>query len=444
MLWDAFISHASEDKVSAARPLAEALTRSGLRVWLDENELKIGDSLREKIDHGLANSRFGIVILSPAFFAKDWPARELDGLSARETRSQKVVLPVWHEIDHAFVARHSPMLADKIGASTARGIDQVALAILKVITPEGGNPSILRADGDARALFDRPESLIGHSIGSYQLVKFIGQGGSGAVFRATERTTKQDVAVKLFYPLADSLMSFYGLFQRAFLGISAVDHPNVGKALSFGHTQVGSSKTCYLAMEYIEGKTLDVWSRSIDRDPDRLEKRLWAAIRISDALRAAHEAKYLDAFGLEVRGVIHGDVKPANVLVGDRVQLIDFLLLDIQRLLDPRVIPQNYDLKLPARPMTEAFGTPGFMSPEQEQSGLITVKSDIFGLGVTLCHLFGKGGKDWYEVLADNTLPYRLRKLLVTMIDAVDKRPEDMTQVVAELRAIIRGVELQK
>lgn len=62
--FDVFISHASEDKAEIARPLAESLARAGLRVWLDEFELQLGDSLREKIDQGLSLSRFGVVVLS--------------------------------------------------------------------------------------------------------------------------------------------------------------------------------------------------------------------------------------------------------------------------------------------------------------------------------------------------------------------------------------------
>jgi hypothetical protein len=72
--YDAFICHASEDKKSIARPLAAALDELRFRVWYDEFELKVGDSLRQSIDKGLVNSRYGIVILSKAFFAKDWPS----------------------------------------------------------------------------------------------------------------------------------------------------------------------------------------------------------------------------------------------------------------------------------------------------------------------------------------------------------------------------------
>ena len=75
MQYDVFISHASEDKESVARPLAKALQQLDLRVWLDEVEITIGDSLRRTIDKGLATSTFGVVVLSPAFFEKEWLQR---------------------------------------------------------------------------------------------------------------------------------------------------------------------------------------------------------------------------------------------------------------------------------------------------------------------------------------------------------------------------------
>ena len=77
MEYDVFISHASDDKVDIARPLAECLQRKGLRVWFDDFELTLGDSLRRCIDRGLTISSFGVVILSPAFFSKEWPKKEL-------------------------------------------------------------------------------------------------------------------------------------------------------------------------------------------------------------------------------------------------------------------------------------------------------------------------------------------------------------------------------
>jgi hypothetical protein len=80
---DFFISHASEDKPAAALPLAEALQTRGYSVWLDEFEFQVGDGLHQKIDEGLAASRYGVVILSHDFFRKHWPRSELDALATR-------------------------------------------------------------------------------------------------------------------------------------------------------------------------------------------------------------------------------------------------------------------------------------------------------------------------------------------------------------------------
>lgn len=132
--YDVFISHASEDKDEIVRPLAHALRALELRVWYDEFELRIGDSLRRKIDMGLARSRFGVVVLSPSFFAKNWPQYELDGLVTREMTGEQVILPLWHGITKAEVIARSPSLADKVARSTADfTIEEIAREIADVI-----------------------------------------------------------------------------------------------------------------------------------------------------------------------------------------------------------------------------------------------------------------------------------------------------------------------
>ncbi|MFI1284342.1 toll/interleukin-1 receptor domain-containing protein [Streptomyces sp. NPDC020858] len=143
MRWDVFVSHASEDKESVALPLTKALTARGLRVWLDRHELKIGDSLRQSVDEGLAKSRFGVVVLSEAFLSKRWPLWELNGLVAVERGGAKAILPVWHGINHATLVKHSPMLADRIAGNTANGIENVATAITNLVLAEpGGTPAV--------------------------------------------------------------------------------------------------------------------------------------------------------------------------------------------------------------------------------------------------------------------------------------------------------------
>lgn len=132
--FDVFLSHASEDKDEIARPLHDALTAEGVSVWFDEAVLKMGDSLSGKIDEGLARCGHGIVIISPSFLAKRWPKHELAGLVAREMAGGKtVILPIWHNIDHATLLAHSPTLADKVAGNTTDGIPALVRMILAVI-----------------------------------------------------------------------------------------------------------------------------------------------------------------------------------------------------------------------------------------------------------------------------------------------------------------------
>lgn len=99
--WDVFVSHASEDKDGFVRPLVDLLENMGLKMWYDEFSLTVGDSLRRSIDHGLSHSNYGVVVISPSFLAKEWPQRELDGLSSLETDGRTKILPVWHGVDRA-------------------------------------------------------------------------------------------------------------------------------------------------------------------------------------------------------------------------------------------------------------------------------------------------------------------------------------------------------
>ncbi|BDO08923.1 hypothetical protein KAM481_40370 [Aeromonas caviae] len=131
---DVFISHASEDKDDFVRPLATALINEGLNVWYDEMTLRIGDSLRQKIDKGLANSRVGLVVLSPSFISKGWTNYELDGIVTRTVSGEQVLLPIWHNITKQQVVDYSPSLADKVARSTAtHTINEIAAEIAGLI-----------------------------------------------------------------------------------------------------------------------------------------------------------------------------------------------------------------------------------------------------------------------------------------------------------------------
>jgi tetratricopeptide (TPR) repeat protein len=133
---DAFVCHATEDK-DFVRPLANALVKRGLEIWYDEFTLKTGDSLRSSIDKGLVQSRFGIVVLSPHFFTKEWTKKELDGLIALEVDRKIKILPIWHNVCKADVAAFSPILAGKCASSSGKSLEAVVEDLTKVICPKG-------------------------------------------------------------------------------------------------------------------------------------------------------------------------------------------------------------------------------------------------------------------------------------------------------------------
>lgn len=133
--YDVFICHASEDKDGFVDPLAEALSKAGLRVWYDDFIVEWGDGLRSTIDRGLKASRYGIVVLSRSFFEiKKWTEHELSGLFAKERPGEKVILPIWHDISREDVLKYSPPLADRVAKRSDQETIEDIVAALTAMT----------------------------------------------------------------------------------------------------------------------------------------------------------------------------------------------------------------------------------------------------------------------------------------------------------------------
>jgi TIR domain len=130
---DFFLSYAGEDRKAVAEPLAKALKQLGFDVWYAPWELKPGDSLRRRIDDGLATSRFGVVVSSKHFFRKGWTNYELDGLVQQQIRGFTRIIPIWHQVDDSHVANFSPSLADKIAFNTKEGAAGIAKGIAQFV-----------------------------------------------------------------------------------------------------------------------------------------------------------------------------------------------------------------------------------------------------------------------------------------------------------------------
>jgi serine/threonine-protein kinase len=137
----------------------------------------------------------------------------------------------------------------------------------------------------------------------------------------------------------------------------------------------------------IDGASLEVWCGRPKASIDRYRLALSVFRQVAAALCAAHETSSLDERGFEVRSVLHGDVKPANIIVDatGHARLVDFLQLDVQRLIDPRVL--SPEVLKNSTPITVALGTLGFMAPEQERHGIVTAATDVYGLGITYANV---------------------------------------------------------
>ena len=139
---DLFISHASEDK-DWVGPLAVALRTEGLEIWYDEFELQIGDNVRDKIDQGLIQSRYGLVVFSPTFFEKFWPRYELDGLITRQATDQPVILPIWHRLTLAEIAQRSPSLTNIYALnSSTDSLEEIARKIAVKVKGTAGTSTV--------------------------------------------------------------------------------------------------------------------------------------------------------------------------------------------------------------------------------------------------------------------------------------------------------------
>lgn len=232
--------------------------------------------------------------------------------------------------------------------------------------------------------------------GRYRIAGLLGRGGMGEVYRATDLTLGQAVALK-FLPehLARderALARFYNEVRVA----RQVTHPNVCRVYDIGHVD-GQH---YISMEFVDGEDLATLLRRIGRLP--VDKAIDIARKLCAGLASAHE-----------RGVLHRDLKPANIMIDARGQIIimDFGLAALSNQLQGDV----------------RSGTPGYMSPEQLAGTDVTLRSDLYALGLVLYELFT--GKRAFEAaslmelmdLQQRAAPVSLTSLVKEVDPAVER-----------------------
>lgn len=135
--YDVFISHAWEDKDDFVRPLAKRLSEENIEVWYDEISIQWGTSIRQSIDKGLANSKFGLVVISNTFLSKYSTNYEIDGIFQKEARDGgQYLLPIWHHVSKDEILGKSPSLADRHALnSSTHSIEDIVNEVKNRIEP---------------------------------------------------------------------------------------------------------------------------------------------------------------------------------------------------------------------------------------------------------------------------------------------------------------------
>ena len=248
-----------------------------------------------------------------------------------------------------------------------------------------------------------PGTVLAH----YRLEGVLGRGGIGTVYRATDTKLNRPVAIK-FLTAAVADDDAQRRFKQEAETASALNHPHIVTVYDIGE----ADGIAFLAMEYVEGKTLD---RLIPPGGLPLQPALDYAIQIADTLSAAHTA-----------GIVHRDVKPGNIMVTDAgvLKVLDFGLA--KHLGSPTSPGDSATSETTHTRSRMIAGTPSFMSPEQAEGRPVDARSDVFSFGAVL-----------YQ-MASGKRPFPGESALAAMAAVLHKEPDPLpASVPAEMQRVI-------
>jgi len=260
---------------------------------------------------------------------------------------------------------------------------------------------------------DRAGVRVGEMIGHYRIESFIGSGGMGEVYLASDTTAGRKAALKLLPMHFTGDAERLRRFQQESRAVVALNHPNIVTVYEIGEDR----SIRYIASELIEGGTL---RQRLKRGTLELSEAVEVAIQVASALAAAHAA-----------GIVHRDIKPENIMLrpDGYVKVLDF---GIAKLAEPEVtIPLEEALLLDQTKLGSVLGTVRYMSPEQARGASIGEESDIWSLGAVLYEMV-TGNAPFMGDTASEVTTSILEREPLPLTNYIKQAPVELQQIITK------------